>query len=76
MIAPNRFSHLWNEYKEDHHAWRNEVIDYIRHNRKAVNRLSKYENSRFAISFLIYTEVMAGSHLRLKAETKTATIDS
>lgn len=48
----------------------NVVIDYIRHNRDAVKRLSPYQGYGMVISFLIYAEVMAGSHPKFKAKTE------
>lgn len=48
----------------------NVVIDYIRHTNDALERLQPYNGYKLAVSFLVYTEVMAGAQPRHKAQTE------
>jgi predicted nucleic acid-binding protein len=48
----------------------NVLLDIMYNEKKALEKLKNYADYTFVISFLVYTEIMAGSQIRVKADTR------
>jgi predicted nucleic acid-binding protein len=48
----------------------NVLFDLMKNEKSALAKLKDFKGYKFVISFLVYAEVMAGSQLRVKADTR------
>lgn len=48
----------------------NVLFDLMKNEKSALEKLKDFKGYKFVISFLVYAEVMAGSQLRVKADTR------
>ncbi len=48
----------------------NVLLDIMYNEKKALEKLQNYSDYEFVISFLVYAEIMAGSQIRVKADTR------
>lgn len=48
----------------------NVLFDLMKNEKRALEKLREFKGYEFVISFLVYSEVMAGSQLRVKADTR------
>jgi tRNA(fMet)-specific endonuclease VapC len=48
----------------------NVLLDIMYNEKKALEKLQQYSDYEFIISFLVFAEIMAGSQIRVKADTR------